>query len=748
MAKRSRSRSRKNADQLAKEGQQAFDSRNYLAAIQVWEKLKNKAPTKLSVPALAEAYFRRSLQTLAEQADSIDAESLMKDLQRAVDLLPSEMRYVFHLGLAAQRQGDLETAVSFYRKARQQPGEFADRAAYPLAVALLMQGEDPTTDSVWASLSASEKSLLQAAGAFQRRPYTIPDGAPSLLKALAALDEEEFEVARSLLQQDIAARSPSEAGLVHHYLGAIAAQEEDWELAVREWHAAEAAGFESPNLTENLVEALHRLAEESAEAGDISGALAAAEEAAEYGPPSNALQELLSHLYQHQGYQATMSAQWEQAQVYWEKAYDVSGGSFRLAYNQALTYEQTEDFYEAAEAWRDALRRRPRRADNPDAITEEEVSRLWRRAAESYVKAGEFDEAVQVCKTAVKWNPDSLDARMMLAEGLYHNGRLQAAENELERILEKYPDHIPTLLLMAEATTASDAWWQTSNAIYYWSRVLELEPENVIARQGLVDHYLDEAQRNASWGGFSDAISLCEKALEVSPGHPGTLALLGAYHLQIGDSEPGKAYLQQALECVDIDWAALSLICEVQLREVSEDAFMATLEHVEATNDDVPFAMYLNLALVALSADAMSIVEMMLDRAVDSAPETMPIFSAIGKLLSAGHEVALATSFYERALKAGEPPGPVYEGLVLLALRDDDTSAARRYLRRGRRAARRADDSDMMHMLDELRSLLDIPPGLLRMFLMSDELGIDPFGMPLGGLGLDDEYEDDDDLFY
>ncbi len=733
MAKRSKQKKGvgQSADALRNNGLQAFRGGDYTRAIEIWERVGRQTPTKLPVAALAEAYFRRGLQELQNRASDADLKTGVQDLRRAVELQPAEARYQLHLGLAAQRQGDLETAIAAYRQARQQAQEFADRAAYPLAVALLQQGADLAADPVWSALTLQERVMLQEASAFRRRPYTLSADAPALWQGLVALDNGNIQEAAMLLRQTLAAPgSTIEAALTHYYLGVIAAQAEDWPAAVAEWRAAAAAGLDSAHGRENLAEALHRLAEEAAQAGDFDHALSVAEETLKYRSTDKALQELLSYLYQQCAYRAAQAGKWDVAQQYWEKANLVDGGSFRLAYNRALAYERAEDFLAAAEAWREALRRRPRRADHPDAISEAQVSRLWRRAAESYVKAGEYEEALQVYRTAVKWDPDNLETRMMLVESLLDDGRFWGAENELARILEKEPNHIPALLKMGEVLFESGNPWEAQRAEGYWSRALQLEPHNELVQQALRDYYLNQATDLALWGRIPDAISLGEKALALRPQDPQILALLGGFNLKLRQEEKGQAYLKQALEQSGADQDLQGLICEIQLTEGSETQFWRMVQEIETAQKELSYLFYINLTHRLLVAGKPAVMSKLLERAIAIAPAGTPVHLVIGEMLSTTSAYAQAQPYLEHALSVGEPAGPAYLALMMLTLRQGKTADARRYWREADKIARREKDPALLERVRRGRELLDVPPMFLNMVLGLPFLGDSPLLPP------------------
>jgi tetratricopeptide (TPR) repeat protein len=579
----SRGKGSQSASALRRNGQRAFDRSDYAGAIAAWEQAaqrtsRERHKTRLA-PALAEAYFRRGLNQLYGRTRAPEAG--LFDLGEATSLQPGDPCYLYHLGLAAHRQGDLDRAIDAYRIARQDE-RFAARASYPLALALLARGEDVSDDPVWDELLAEERAMLGQAHAFRRRPYALSSAAPLLWQALARLDKGlqarrsgGVEQARSLLQQALApgqeAASPLsgdrlEQGVAHYYLGVIAAYEGDWQEAGRRWSAAHAAGWTSPWLQANLAELYHRIAEERLSTGDAEGALDAAIEADRHISSNKRLDALFSHAYQRLAHDAVSAGDWEQALDYWEDASEVGGSSFRLAYNRALAYERLEDYVAAGELWREALRRRPRRADHPDAISDEQVAHLWRRAAEAYHKAGDFDEAVNVYRQALKWNPDDLDTRMVLAEGLIDDGRLQAAENELYRILERDPDNVPALLRVGEVIQEIDRWWDRYSAVRHWERVLELEPENAEARQNLVDFYRDEADNRLYWGEVPDAIKLYRQALDHQPESGRTLAALGRCHFFLGQKKKAHSFIDRALNNANGDLEVYGDVSRVQGR--------------------------------------------------------------------------------------------------------------------------------------------------------------------------------------
>jgi len=459
-------------DAITQNGVKAFRLKEYGKALAAWERIPDP---KRPLPMLAEAHFRLGLN-LFYGANPQDG---LFHLQTAVQFQPDDELYAYHLGLALHRQGNLPGAMEAYQAARKKAGAVAKRAAYPLALALLNAGQSLPENPVWQELLPEEQNILRIAGVFRRRPYQLPADAPLLLCALVSLDNDNRLEARGQLEQFlVTATDAGEKGLAHYYLGVLAARANDFESARCAWEAALANGFKHERLCANLAELYQRRAEDALTQGEIQTALAAASEAKRHLPQENSLDELLAQIHQQLGYQAATHNNWSEAQYHWRSAVNLDSGSFRLAYNLALAYEKSGDFLQAGEAWREALRRRPRRADHPDALDDDQVSRLWQRAAECYSKAGEFDEVGRTYQQAIKWAPENLNLRLSLAENALHEGRLQLANNELQRILEIDPKHVPALLCMGEVCSQDEGYWRNVQAPKYWQKALEIDPQN------------------------------------------------------------------------------------------------------------------------------------------------------------------------------------------------------------------------------------------------------------------------------
>jgi tetratricopeptide (TPR) repeat protein len=710
MAKKRRKKSKGSAQSAAAlrlNGLKAFQRNDYDQAIKTWERIP---ASYRPMPALAEAYFRRGVERF--YGSNSDRQTGLIDLIKASETQPTDPCYVYHLGLASHHLGDLDQAIQSYRVTRQMVGPYADRAAYPLSLALIQQGQDLKADPVWADLSPDEQIMLRMVDAFRHRPYQLPPEAPQLWHALAAIDEGNVLAAQAGLDVESTA-TQTEQSIRHYYRGVISAQLEDWETARHEWLVAYSAGLHSQRLRNNLAEVFHRAAEDFVIDGDYQTALSAAQEAGRHKADDKALNELLAQIHQHLGYQAALSSQWDQAHRHWQTAVELDSSSFRLAYNLALIHERKENYLAAAETWREALRRRPRRADHPDAISDEQVARLWQRAADAYQKDGQFNEANRVYQQAIKWSPENLDVRLAMADILLLDGRIQAAQNELERILERNPEHVSALIRMGEVLFRSDSWWVRAGAPRYWESALKLQPANHQARQALAEWYIDQAEIDFSWDRFSEAIEDYQKALEYQPRDAHTISCLANCFIRLGDLENAQNYIDQAFIRTDDDLDVLEEILSGWIATDNLTQAWETMERFEAQNSSIPGLFYFIQGLKCLDNENADAALPWLERAtLKAAPDEM-IYILIGERLL-DYDDKLARQYLEKAITADQLPGQAH--LMLSQLEDQlgNLKESKKHLNEAARIARKTRDNELADKVELARMMSGGPQAFIE----------------------------------
>ncbi len=594
MSKRSRRRKRRekqkqqtrlSGPEWISRGQSAFQKADYDEAINAWQQAQHKPDTpKTLAAALAEAYFRRAVNAPAPR---------LEDLQQAVELQPSDQRYRYHLALAYHRQGDLAQAEPLYRQLLAEDPPFS-RAAAPLAQLILEQDKSASKDPVWSLLDAETQSQLAAVESLLSEKITpdlLEKSLDPLWQGLTALALADETTAQANLQTVIETKSvhPLVRGVARYYLGVIAASSDQPETALAHWQTARDQGVNSQHLRQNLASVVFELAVEAQQNGHPHKA---AELLGQTHGVNKNLEDFHHHLNLELAYAAAQKGDWEQALTRWQTAEGSGDNSRRLVFNLALAYQKVGNHRLAADYWRTLLRRRPRKADHPEALTDQQVARIWQNVAENYNMTGDYEEAITTYKNAVKWAPDNLDLRLHLVEAYQNEGRWQAAENEINRILDKDPNNIRALTLLAESYS-QDYFLEPAREI--WQRILDLEPQHPVARQQLAQTYVREGINYTLWGHYQEAVRIFKEGLKYVPNNQQLLTMLGGTYVDWDKHEIGRDYLDRALAVDPTNLTTLHTIFTIWLEHNAPKELQQTLEHIKAIAQPIPGEFFLDL---------------------------------------------------------------------------------------------------------------------------------------------------------
>src|SRR5438876_891816 len=95
-------------------------------------------------------------------------------------------------------------------------------------------------------------------------------------------------------------------------------------------------------------------------------------------------------------------------------------------------------------------------ADNPRIddlrrrVQKDPASIAFAQLAEELRRAGEHQEAADICRTGLGLHPGYLSARVTLGRALLELGELPAAQEELERVLASAPENLAAVRGLAE----------------------------------------------------------------------------------------------------------------------------------------------------------------------------------------------------------------------------------------------------------------------------------------------------------
>ena len=95
----------------------------------------------------------------------------------------------------------------------------------------------------------------------------------------------------------------------------------------------------------------------------------------------------------------------------------------------------------------------------PDSLRIEELKRrvqkdpasiAFAQLAEEYRRAGEYNEAIAVCRAGLEQHPGYLSAHVTLGRSLLETGAYEDAQAELEYVLRVAPDNLAAIRALAE----------------------------------------------------------------------------------------------------------------------------------------------------------------------------------------------------------------------------------------------------------------------------------------------------------
>jgi tetratricopeptide (TPR) repeat protein len=753
---------------LIQQGSHAFQQADYDGAIKAWEQARHKpnAPNTVAA-ALAEAYFRRGVR---------QSSSGFSDLQQAAKLQPRDQRYRYHLALAHHRQGTLAQAEPIYRQLLAESPPFS-RAAAPLAQLLIEQKKPLSKDPVWEQLSAAEKTELAAAEALIRgkAPSTldrlVAESLHPLWRGLIAVVLNDSATAQQTLQPlaDPASGLPPQArSVARYYLGSLAAAAGQTEAALAHWQAAQADGLDSYHLRHNLSALAYAQAVKAQQSGQPGKAAEWLDQVRVSGDNRDEMREFYRQLKWDLAYAAAQKGDWQQALLYWQQVEQAGDDSRKLTLNLALAYQHQGHYWEAAEHWRTLLRRRPRKAGHPDALTDQQVARIWQNIAENYSKAEDYEEAITTYKNAVKWDPENIDLRLQLVEAYQSEGRWQAAENELNRILDKNPNHIKALTLLAESY--SDDYFP-GQARKLWLRILELEPDNPVARQQLAHSYVQEGSRYTMWGDYQRALNVFNEGLKQAPNNQQLLTVIGGTYADWHKFKEARTYLEQARAINPNDLQTLHTIFMIWLSNKAMSEAQQTLEYIKAVPGPVPGGLFLDLfeRCRQFKQDALAekILVLTKDRYRDDDEVMIGVAVGYSHLDQDNQAAAILRHVVQHNpthIEANMQLGIVYYHL-------DQTRLAKRHWDKAEAQARKENNQMLLYKIKLIKDDLlygkappssprelfkNLPPQVLQEMLkdappevaaMLRNMSPDMLDMILSMSGLDDDFDDEEDFF-
>ena len=165
--------------------------------------------------------------------------------------------------------------------------------------------------------------------------------------------------------------------------------------------------------------------------------------------------------------------------------------------------------------------------DNPDVM---------KLAVVSAQRSGDNEQALQLLETILEREPSSANV-IALASHRQAGGDTEAAIVQLQQWLQTHKDDIPVRSRLAEVYGSNN---QVGGVVYQYEKILNIEPDNVIALNNLAWYLLDDDPEKA--------LGYAERAIDLSPDSSSVLDTLALAQLRNGNVAGARRSIDRALE--------------------------------------------------------------------------------------------------------------------------------------------------------------------------------------------------------
>jgi len=172
-------------------------------------------------------------------------------------------------------------------------------------------------------------------------------------------------------------------------------------------------------------------------------------------------------------------------------------------------------------------------------------SRLFAPLADAYRKNGEIDKAIELCEKGLERFSDYASARVILGKCFYDKGATERARDEFTRVLDIDPDNMVARKYMGEILLAEN---KKEEAAEHFRHLLSIDPTNEEASRTLEEI---ESQFQVKEIDLSDR----KHVKDERPGELATMTLAGIYAAQGYYNKALKIYrdiLQKEPENVEV----------------------------------------------------------------------------------------------------------------------------------------------------------------------------------------------------
>jgi tetratricopeptide (TPR) repeat protein len=336
------------------------------------------------------------------------------------------------------------------------------------------------------------------------------------------------------------------------------------------------------------------------------------------------------------------------------------------------------------------IRRRPRKADAPDALDDKQLTGMWCHVAQNYRKAGDYEEATRAYRNALKRDPRNIDLQLDLVESLMADGRAVAASTVVNGVLATQPDHVEALAWQAQVF---EQGLYLMAAQTTWQRVLALDPQHPQARQHLAHLYEHDGDYERRKDNFKEAIAAYQKGLEYTPGNVRLYTSIGRCYAQMQDPERARQQFELAVRQEPHNLEAYYWAIEAWLQLDNWRDAQTLLKEVQERDPPPPIGFYLDLSRSCRRLDRIGWAKHILEWVEERYPDNPQVLTQMGVTLQENDEAERAVACFQRAIELDPNRAEAHIQLAVHYLSElREPHLAERHLNEAERIGRESDD--------------------------------------------------------
>jgi tetratricopeptide (TPR) repeat protein len=757
---------------IKQRGLQSFRQNDLTSAIVQWSQLNLETEPTLR-PALAEAHFRRASITK-------DAAVRFADLQRAIELLPNEGRFWYHLGLAHHRADQLDEAIAAYDHARE-VGYTHNAWGFVRGLAAIERDPQIDLDTLTALSPADRSALFPIAALLRNDPQAVLDTQAGswfdrvkdqvtgnsmtvLWRGLAFIAlKQSASAIEALAPTGRTYKAGAEAARAYYH-GLALMIDGQREAALKEWQAA-ATRTPTPRLQAAVAADQLQQLKSLAEANRWAAALQAAQQALKVTPDQLPLLTIESIAHNRLASDAIGRSDWPEAIRQWQalrktlESHPKLGPIIPVLHNLAVAHEKLVHWSDAAESWNELIAKLPKRQTKksqaelqlPLPLPE---FRAWlrRHVLDCYKHANQPELAITHYRNLVKTSPDDLDLRLELAETLLANQQELAARNELKRIITKDARQIEARLMLAEIHHARGEIWAAEEQL---RAAVEIDPTHEVARRGMSELMIERGNNAFNSGRYIEAKKVYLEALQLTPDDIQLLIWLGNTELALRNLPAAYQHFDAALSRGELHTYVHVFDCWAKDDNMAEAKMIITRAEAAGFGNA---HFYVDLVDVCFKAARFSeeafdpfapprqkkkpvanpweqFAHELLQKAEATSDDRVEMYRHIVGLLGPSKS-DIALSYAKKLTELTPDDAMAWMQLAVMQGTAGQTKLAKETLHQASRLARKQGDSAMLEKIEQARQIINNP--LMGMF--------SKMGISLDDLAADMDF-DEEDLF-